>query len=141
MQEKVASCRAAWDRKDFAHLQDSVEALRQLHDRWFAAFKSFRSLVTAPYKDATPFERIKYQADYVAWLASEIEAWRSLFPTIRRFAKQKQPKTILRVQKLLRSVSDLHAALENLAKTANLPLDLQIMEYLKYRPPKPVKKA
>jgi hypothetical protein len=132
---KVSACRRAWDTKDFEYLCDAFQTLRELHERWLAAFSSFHSLVQPPFDDATPMERNEYQVSHVKWLSSELASWQSLLPAIRRFAKRKDPKSILHVQKLLRSVADLQKGLEELAKTANPILDLQMMEYLNYHSP------
>lgn len=86
-------------------------------------------------------ERNEYQVSHAKWLSSQLASWQSLFPVIRRFAKRKDPKSILHDQKLLRSIADLQNELEELAKTANPILDLQMMEYLAYHPPVVVRKA
>jgi len=140
MRSKVSSCLGAWNGKDFEYLYDAFQTLRELHERWLAAFPSFRSLVQPPFDDATPMERNEYQVSHVKWLSSQLGSWQSLFPAIRRFAKRKDPKSILHVQKLLRGIANLQNGLEQLAKTANPILDFQMMEYSKYHGNGPIAK-
>src|SRR5438874_1466135 len=49
-------------------------------------------------------------------------------PRRQRFAKRKDPKSILRVQKLLCSIADLQMELEKLAKKTNTVFDPQTMK-------------
>jgi hypothetical protein len=44
---------------------ERVLADRHLHERWLAAFSSLRSLVKAPYDDATPMERSHYHVAHL----------------------------------------------------------------------------
>ena len=73
--------------------------------------------------------------EHLKWLSTEMDAWRSLFPTIRRFAKRRDPKSILGVRKLLWSIDELQMEVGELAKTANAVLDPQMMEYFNYHLP------
>jgi hypothetical protein len=135
LRAKVSSCRIAWNKKDLDYLRDALQTLENLHHHWRAAFASFQRLVKAPFYGATPMERRRYEVEHFNWLSVEIKAWHSLLPEIRRFAKRKDPKSILRVQKLLRLIADLHGEIEKLGRAANAVLDAQLMEYYHYHPP------
>jgi len=135
LRAKVSSCRMAWNKKDFDYLRDALQTLGELHQRWSAAFASFQRLVQAPFYDATPMERRRYEVEHFKWLSAEVKAWHLLFPIIRRFAKRKDPKSILRVQKLLHLLADLHGQREKVGRAANAVLDAQLMEYYHYHPP------
>jgi hypothetical protein len=134
LRTKIAACRTAWDRKSVDYLRDTLDALSELHERWHAAFSALRSLVQAPYDLVTPMERRDHHNDYTKWLSNELESWRSLLPVIRRFAKAKDPKTILKAQKPLKAIHELQMALEELAKT-NYIIDPEMMDYSTYHPP------
>jgi hypothetical protein len=139
LRKKVAGCRVAWDRKNLDHARDTIDALRELDERWCAAFSSLRSLVQAPYDLVTPMERRSHHNDYTKWLSKELDAWRTLLPNIRRFAKVKDPKTVLKTQAVLKAVHELQLRLEDLAKT-NYLIDPDMMDYMNYHPPQMVKK-
>lgn len=126
----------AWDRKNFDYLRDAFQTLQGLHARWAEDISSFRRRVRAPFDNATPMERRRYELKHFKWLSTEMNCWRSLLPAIRRFAKRKDPKSILRVQKLLRSIADLQREVEKLGETANAVFDAQVMEYFQYHPPR-----
>ena len=141
MRTKITSCRLAWDKKDFDYLRDALQCLRGAHDRWSAAFLSFRRIVRAPFYDATPMERKAYEAAHFEWLSVELDAWQKHLPAMRRFAKPRDPKSILRVQKLLATMEELEAERGKLGKTVNAVLDPQMMEYFNYHPPQITQKA
>ena len=86
-------------------------------------------------------ERSHYEFDHFKWLSTEMNSWRSLLPAVRRFAKRKDPKSILRVQKLLCSIADLQIELAKLAEATNTVFDPQTMEYFQYHPPQVVQTA
>ena len=135
LRSKVTSCRVAWDEKSFDYLRDALQTLAELHDRWSSSLCSFRQTVRAPFHDATPMERQGYEADHWKWLSGELDAWHALFPAIRRFAKRKDPKCILSVQKVLRLLAELGVECQKLGRSVNVALDAQMMEYFHYHPP------